>query len=529
MNTIEELYYMVEQGKISRRQFIIQASVLGLSVATSSFLLPDLAKASSPKKGGVFRIGMDTASTSDSLNPHGGHSYVMRVLSNSLMNNLVEIDTDFNAVPELAESFEPSGTADKWMFKLRKGVEFHNGKTLTADDVIYSIDLHRKKEKSKVNELLKPITRITKEDPYSIVFELSSGDADFPYLLADYNLHIVPSDTSDTDWDKGIGTGGYILREWQQGVKYTAVRNPNYFKTGRAHFDEIELIGINGPNSRINALKTGKVDFINRLDKKVAHLMKMDPNMKVVSYPGIGHWSYDMNMEVEPYNDPDVRKALKYAIDRESMVKHLLFDHGTVGNDQPISPIMNFYNPNLPQTEYDPDKAKFHLRKAGLEGHKFVLHASNEPFTECVDSALLYREQAAKAGIIIEVKREPDDAYYRNIFNKKPFVALMWSGRATCSWMLALAYQSGSKYNDTKWSNAHFDELLINARAELDEAKRGKMFGEMQQMLHEDGGAVIPVFVEYVEAASTRLAHGKLGGAYEMDGQRITERWWFES
>ena len=131
-----------------------------------------------------------------------------------IRNCLVEIDHEFNAIPELAESWDSTPDAKVWTFKLRKGIEFHNGKTMTAEDVVFSINHHLSEEsKSAAKGYLKSIENIKADGKHEVIFELSGGSADFPFILGDYHLTICPAGTEGPEWEKGIGTGGYILEE----------------------------------------------------------------------------------------------------------------------------------------------------------------------------------------------------------------------------------------------------------------------------------------------------------------------------
>jgi len=138
----------------------------------------------------------------------------------------------------------------------------------------------------------------------------------------------------------------------------------------------------------------------------------------------------------------------------------------SIGNDHPIGPANQFYAADLPQNDYDPEKAKSLLKKAGLDGLKVDLSAANAAFSGAIDAAQLYQASAKEAGIEINVVQEPDDGYWSNVWLKKPWCACYWSGRATEDWMFSTAYESGVPWNDTFWENARFQELLLTARAE---------------------------------------------------------------
>ncbi len=529
MSELSRLTKMFKQNKISRRRFITQVSALGLTAAVSPALLSGTAQASVPKKGGRMTIGCTGGSTTDSMDPGTLTSNMNQNINWQVRNNLVEIDHNFNAIPELAESWGASADAKKWTFKLRKGIEFHNGKPFTAEDVIYSLNHHRgEKSKSAAKAYLKAIDNMKANGKHEVVFELSGGSADFPFILGDYHLTICPAGTTGPEWEKGIGTGGYILENWEPGVRAFAKRNPNYWKEGRAHFDEIETLSIVDTNARTNALKTGQINYMDRVELKTVHLMKRMPGINVIATTGTAHYTMPMLVNQSPYGDNDVRTALKLAIDREALVKQILRGYGEPGNDHPIAPVNKYHAKNLEQRKYDPDKAKFHMKKAGMLDHQFNLHAADAAFAGAVDAAILVKEQAKKAGININVVREPDDGYWSNVWIKKEWCMCYWGGRPIEDMMFSVAYADGAPWNDTFWSHKKFNELLVAARAELDEVKRRKMYEDMQEICRNDSGTVVPMYNQMVEASSDKLGHGPISGHMAMDGMRTGERWWMK-
>lgn len=530
MPNLSFLTRMYNQRKISRRQFIAEVSALGLAASLSPALLSGNVMAATPKKGGTFKQAMTGGATSDSLDPATLFASQPINVSNQLSNCLVEIDHNFKPIPELAESWDASPDAKIWTFKLRQGVEFHNGKTMTAEDVIFSINHHRGEDtKSAAKPFLKSVQNIKSDGKYTVVFELTDGSADFPFIIGDYHLRIYPDGTSGKEWDKGVGTGGYILEDWEPGVRALTKRNPNYFKEGRAHFDEIETLAIVDVNARTNALKTGRVNAIDRADVKTVHLLKKMAGINVTAVTGTMHYTMPMMVDQKPYMDDNVRMALKLAVNREEMVKTILKGYGEVGNDHPISSVNRYQAGNLEQRTYDPDKAKFYMKKAGMLDHTFNLHASDAAFSGAVDAAILLQESAKKAGIKINVVREPSDGYWSNVWTKKEWCMCYWSGRPVEDMMFSVAYATGAPWNDTHWSHDKFNKLLLEARAELDENKRRQLYAEMQEICKDNGGTIVPMFNQIVEAHSTKLAHGPISAHMEMDGHKNVERWWFNS
>ncbi len=288
------------------------------------------------------------------------------------------------------------------------------------------------------------------------------------------------------------------------------------------------MIALVDTNARTTALITGDVDAIDKIDLKTVSLLKRKPGINIHSVAGNQHYTFAMSTNKEPFNDNNVRLALKYGINRKELVEKILFGYGVVGNDHPIGRGQRYFNAELRQTAYDPDKAKFYLKQAGLDSLAVDLSSSDAAFSGGVDAAVLYQNSAKAAGINIKVIREPNDGYWSDVWMKKPFTAVYWTGRAAEDSMLTLAYESGASWNDTFWSNKRFDELLVKARAELDDDKRRAMYYEMQAILNQDGGAIIPMFASYVFATSKKVAYpAQFGSNKDMDGERWAERWWF--
>lgn len=515
-------------GKMNRRTFVGGVSALGLSMGVLA--ASGKALAGVPKSGGRLRVGVTGAHTTDTLDPATFEDAFTQLAGlGCIYNCLTEIDGSGNLIPELAESWESSGDAKTWVFHLRRDVEFHNGKTLDANDVIASINHHRAEDsKSAARPLVASIETVRADGRQTVVFELSEGSADFPYLLSDYHLAILPADGDRlADPRSGIGTGGYKISAFEPGIRMLTVRNPNYWKTGRAHFDEVEIIGINDTTARTNALITEAVDLINRCDLKTLNLLERRENVAVKEATGTRHFYYPMLTQADPLTDNHVRMALKLAVDREAMLKLLLRGHGAVGNDHPIGAANRFHAPDIPQRKYDPEKAKWHLKQAGLDRLEVQLHAG-EIFDGAVDSAILFSEHAAKAGIDIDVARVPADGYWSNVWLKKPFIASYSSGRATADWMFSTSLASGAPWNDTQWNHERFNALLKEARVELNEAKRRELYREMQLIVRDEGGNVVPVFANYVYASSDKLRHEEtLAANWDLDGFKAPERWWF--
>jgi peptide/nickel transport system substrate-binding protein len=531
---IKDLVKTASEGNLERREFIKRAAMLGIAAPFATSLLSQSVQAAMPKKGGRFIQGMAHGSTTDTLNPSAHENAFNQAMVYSYANNLTEIGNDGAVRPELAESFETNSTADVWIFKLRKGVQFHNGKTLTADDVIASINFHRGEDsKSAAKAMVNEITDITKKGENEVEFKLSAGNAGFPVIMTDYHLPILPAVDGKMDWQSGIGTGGYILESFEPGVRATFKRTPDYFKAGKAHFDEYEIIALLDNASRQNAIMTGEVHAINRVDPKTVHLLSRASSLEILEVTGTLHYTFPMRVDAAPFDNYDLRMAVKLSVDREQLVQKILFGHGAVGNDHPISTANQYHNGDLAQRSFDPDKARHHLKKAGMEGMKLDLSTSEAAFSGAVDSALLIKDSAAKAGININVIREPKDGYWSNVWNKKPWVACYWSGRPTEDWMYTSGYTAGNPWNDTAWNTGpeadRFNKLVVEARSETDPDKRRVMYYETQAIINDFDGALVPMFANHIHAVDKKIGHEEIiAGNWEYDGGKAAERWWFK-
>jgi peptide/nickel transport system substrate-binding protein len=499
------------------------AAALGMSAA---FAGPTFA-ADTPKKGGTLRLGMEGGSASDSLDPRTYADSIPISYGWQLWNGLVEIDENGNPSGELAESWEAKPGATTWIFNIRKGVTFGSGKTLDADDVIYSLNMHRGDTKSGAKDLMSSITDIKKLTPNQIEITLASGDAGLPSVFADYHILIVPN--GFTDFSKPDGTGAYELEHFEPGVRVITKRKKGgYWKPNRGNFDSIDLRYITDSAARIQALITGQVDAANRLDAKTVQLVMKSPALNVVRTKGTGNrFAWVALCDTDPYKNVDVRLALKYGIDRQKIIDNVYKGFATLGNDTTVAPSQKYYAKDIPQRPYDPEKAAFHFKKAGLANAKIELEVSEGAFSGATDCAVLYQEAMKKAGIDLQVKRVSGDGYWSNVWLKSPFCAVYWGGRPTADNQLSQTFLSTANWNDTHWKSPEFDKTLLAARAELDEAKRTQLYADAQKMIYDDGGMVCFAIGDYLDGYSKKVKGTAPHPHYDMCDQRIAEKGWF--
>ena len=519
-------------GNISRRGFMTGAVALGATLAGASTIV-EQAMAATPKAGGRLKIGITGGSTSDTLDP--GQildAFNINVLMGQTRGNMTRIRPDGQIEGDLCESFEASNGAKTWKFNVRQGVEFHNGKSMTSEDVVDSIRHHMGEDStSAAKGIVAGIKSIKADGKYGVVMELNEGNADITMALSDYHLNICPSNGDGTiDWQSGVGAGAYVLQEYDPGVRAFTTKNPNFYNADtEAWFDEVETIGVIDPTARMSALSTGAIDCINNVPPKTAGRLGKMMNVKTLISTGNKQITLPMHCDKEPFTDPNVRNAIKHIVNRQDWLDKVLYGYGELGNDNPIGPA-NIYRATtdeLPQRQYDPELAKSMLKKAGHDGLSIKFHAADTGFAGAVDAGSLMAESAKAAGINIEVVREPNDGYWSNVWTKKAFSACYWSGRPTEDWIFSLIYASDAKWNDTNWKNSSFDKLLLEARAETDQAKRRAMYVEMQQILHNDGGLCLPLFQSEIMGYRTSVGvPDQVGNDWELDGHRCALRWW---
>ena len=529
---MKELHYyakLLELGKISRREFIGRAMALGVTVGLASTMAGKAVEAAGPKKGGHMRLGVGGGASDDNLDPgRYGEPFTMS-MAHATRNYLTEIDREGNLVPELCTGWSASDDATQWTFELRKDVEYHNGKTMDADDVIASFNHHMGEDAtSAMASILTAITDIKADGKHTVVFTLEAGNADFPYIAGDYHIAILPSKDGVAMWEEGFGTGAYSIENFEPGVRLDLKRFPNFFKGDeRGHFDSGEILVVLDQVARTNALTTGEIDVMDRAEIKTLHMLAKNENLRVEETTGTQHFTLPMRTDMAPFDDNNVRMAIKLSLDREALLRTLLRGHGSLGNDHPISTADPYFASELPQRVYDPDKAKWYLKQSGLDSLAVDIHLSDTAFAGAVDAGVLYKEHAKASNIDITVHQEPKDGYWSAIWRQKGWCASYWGGRPTADGTLSIAHAAGAPWNETYWEHERFNKLLVAARAELDDNKRREMYVEMQSIIRDECGTVVPVFSNYVFAMNKAVEHGQMSANWDLDGYRLMERWWF--
>ncbi len=527
---MDRLAEAARQGQLSRRNFMHHALAAGVAATTATGMWTRTA-AAQPRRGGTLRMGMHDGNTSDSHDPGTYLTRQMIHVAHTHRSYLTLIEPDNALGPDVATAWSASADASEWTFELNPNATFHDGRPVTANDVVASLNHHRgEKTTSAAAALLKDVVDIVADGDHTVVVTLAAGNADLPWLMTDYHFTILPANEDGSiDWQSGIGCGPYKLEEMEFGVRAHFSRHDGWHGTG-AWFDEIELLILNDPNARLTGLITGDVDAISLIELKTMALLQRNPNIRIDNVPSAAAITMPMHCNKAPFDNVDVRNAMKLAINREEIIEKIAFGAATIGNDFHVAPNMPYWPASIPQRPYDPDQARSLLRKAGAEGLTVNLSTADSVYSGAVDLAVLYAQQAKRAGITVNVVREPNDGYYSDVWLVKPFTLVSWGARPTPDVMFSLAYKADAAWNESFWQNERFNELLLQAKSELDEARRAAMYEEMCQLARDDGGTIIPLFNNFVYARGGGVEHGgQVASSWECDGARWASRWWFSA
>lgn len=521
VSEVTRLKNQYESGKLNRRSFLQGMMAVGLTATTATAILTGSrdVRAETPKRGGRLKVGYNIHGPSDTLDPVLNTDGLAYSRNRAHLNRLVQFNPDLTVRPELAESFEVNSDATEFTFKLRKDVTFHDGKDLTADDVVYSMNRHLGENSvSKAKTLVGMISEWKKLDSHTVKAVLSSPNADLIPTLATFHFSILQDGCEEKSgyFNKTIGTGPYMVEEFSPGVRSISKKNPNYWREG-GWVDEIEMFGIVDNSARVNAVVSGAVDMAATIDPKSYKQVNQADGVSLFANESGAYAGMVLMLDRSPGNNPDFVKTIKLLQNRKRIIRSVLKGQGGVGNDHPIGPAYGATHcETLEQTEIDLDQAKFHLTKSGI--NKAQLQGS-EGIRGALDPALLMQAEANKIGLQIDIKKVPHDGYWGTTWMNTPFHSTNWNMRPTAYVMMELAYAPDAPWNESIWKNERMGMLLSASRSETDTAKRKDMFCEMQGLIRAEAGTVIWGHTNYVDAAGhhvkglPRVPLAELGGA----------------
>ena len=523
----QRLFGALQRGA-SRRDMLamLMAGGMQATLAGGVAAWATTAHAQTPRKGGRITVATNGSGVNDTLDPAKQSNQTDYCRGFMFYNGLTVLDGSLTPRPQLAEEFTTQD-AKTWVFKLRKDVTFHDGKPLTPADVVFSIMRHKDAATaSRAKVLADQIESVTASGPNEVTFRLTSPNADLPVILGTYHFHIVKADT--TDFNAGIGTGPYKLKEFKPGVRSIAVRNENYWKPNRPYLDEIELVGITDESARVNALLAGQLDLVQAVSPRSVDRVTAGGQHAVYETKSVSYTNLIMRRDSSPGNNPDFVLAMKYLFNREQLLKSIQIGRGVVANDQPIASSNRFYFKGLPQRPYDPEKAKWHLQKANLGSNPIPVVVSPAA-SNSVEMALVMQYAAKQIGLNLDVKRMPADGYWSTHWMKHPVGFGNINARPSADLALTLFFKSDAPWNEAAWKNEKFDQLLVSARGEVDQTKRAQMYADMQVMVHNEGGIGIPMFISSLDGHNRKLKGLSSIPISGMMGSSFAEHVWLDA
>ncbi|MGW7649133.1 ABC transporter substrate-binding protein [Streptomyces bobili] len=448
-----------------------------------------------PAKGGRLRAAFAGGGASETLDPHLANLFADAARAKALYDKLADFGADLSAQPRLAASWEPDKTLARWKVTLRQAT-FHDGRPVTAKDVLYSYRrIADPKQAYRAKASLEPIdldaSRATGERV--IEFVLKRPTAEFPNVLAAFGAYVVPENSTDFD-KKPVGSGPFRFVSFAPGRSAVFRRNDAYWD-GAPHLDELELVVVNEESARVNALLGGQIEYAHELAPTTARAHEGKGQIEIVRLRGSAMQAFCMKTDRAPFDDKRVREAFFLIADRQELVDGALSGAGVVGNDL-FGKGYEYYADGLPQRAQDLDKARALLKQAGAEKLKVTLDTSAVAagFTE---AAGIFRDQAAKAGVTVDVKVGSKDSYWKDILDNGTLCCYR-SGAMPIEAHISQRLLTDSTTNATKWQHKDFDALYQQAQATRDKAGRAAVYERMQRRLYAEGGFLIWGFADWI-------------------------------
>lgn len=489
---------------VSRRELLRMLMAGGATVGLAGTLLGSVerAMAATPKRGGHIRFAWAQHGPSDTLDPILNTNSIDYARGRLTFNNLCRLAVDLSAGPELAESFEANAEVTEWTFKLRKDVEWHDGSKFTADDVVYSMSRHLGEgSKSKAKVLVGDVKEWVKLDSHTVRAVLNAPNSELPVILGTFHFKIIKNGT--TDFQAPVGTGPYVLKEFKPGVRSVHLRNDNYWNDGHPFIEQFEVFGITDNVARVNALISGDIQMMGNLAPKAIPQVQATPGLEVFAVPSGSCNTVAVRLDTEPGKNPGFALGLKYLQQRDRVLNMVQKGIGDLGNDQPVGPAYGVdWCKEQVIRPYDPDKAKFYIKKSGVTSAKVDVA---EVAAGLTDRCLMLQREASKIGLDLQINKVPSDGYWSTTWLKAPIHVGSWNMRPSANTMMTIALKSDAPWNESKWKNERFDQLLLMARAELDAAKRYEMNCEMQKLASDEAGVLISTHSAYVDAKISEL------------------------
>jgi peptide/nickel transport system substrate-binding protein len=521
-----ENHYIDElvSGHIDRRDFLRRGSMIGMSVpllgailaacggsSSSSTASGSGAAPSSGKKGGTLRIAavMPAAAINPLTVADAGGLLMLNQTGEFL---IFDSNLKLALQPMLALSWKPNSDGSVWTFKLRDGVTFHDGKQMTADDVVYTFkQLSDPKVASNALSTFTGVLTpdgVKKVDPTTVEFHLQSPNGNFPYLVSsdNYNAIIVPAGTDFGKWQKTfVGTGAFKLGSYTQGNGASFVPNPNYWGT-KALLSGTSFKFYASQQPMILALQGGDVDVIAQFVPAGATQLLNSSTYKIIQLKAANHRELSMRNDQPPFNDAKVRQAVAYSLDRTGMVAALLSGKGTVANDYPFGPRFPSTDTTVPQRAQNIAMAKQLLQQAGHPSINTTLFT--EQYQEIPQLAQAIQQNAKQAGININLKVETQTAYYgKATYGNSDWLdgqmsLVDYGDRGVPNVYLVAPLTSKGPWNGAHFKNPQYDSLVKQFVAALDLQTQKTIAGKIQRLLLAETPIVIPYWIDGLTAST---------------------------
>lgn len=503
-------------GRVSRRDFLRFGSVLGLSLpylgavtGAVGFNAATSGRALAQTPGGTIRVAQIVPAAAIEpvkLADGGGITVISQVAE-----TLVLSGKDLVARPLLAESWSPNNDGSVWTFKIRKGVKFHDGREMTADDVVASIN--RIADPANGSNALSAMTGVLskggarKVDDYTVEFHLDAPNGGFPYTMStdNYNAVIVPADYNGDFESQMIGTGPFKLESYTPKVGASFVRNDAYWG-GQVLPDRVEISFYDDYQPQVLALQGGQVDFIQQLPILQAAGILNDPNVDMMSTPSLAHQQVHMNTQADAFKDKRVRQAIALCLDRPAIVQGLMKGKAKIGNDSPFGTAYPYTDPSVPQRVKDVAKAKELMAAAGMpDGFEMTL--TTEKYLEIPDYAVIIQNAVKEIGVKINLNIMDQGAYYSEaVRGNSPWLdsdlgITDYGHRGVPNVYLSAPLKSDGTWNSARFNNKEYDGLVANFVAALDLEAQKAVAGKIQTLLLDETPLLFTYFYDFMSAA----------------------------
>lgn len=482
---------------------VLVAAALALTACSTPSATPGESGASE----GPLRVVVAGSPTASSLDPHASFANESDAVRAALVYDpLTRPDGEGGTAPALAESWEPDAELQTWTITLREGVTFSDGSPVRAADALYSLRRIGQMGAENFGRLAEIDGEASSApDDRTLKIVLRAPNAGLPQALEAVSM-VVP-EGSDDFTSPVPGSGPFIVTDTDAQTT-TLTRNDDWWGPTPPS-ETIELRAVPDLQARAAAVTSGEADFAGNVSPAAARAAEESGDAQVVRRPGVTLYPLAMRLDVEPFDDPKVREAIRLAVDRQALVDTVFLGFGTVGDDV-LSPEAG---PVTEQRTRDVERARELLAEAGYPDGLDVKLQSTTMYPGMDTTATLAAEQLAEAGIRVEVSLEPADTYFTEVYGSSPFYVSYYGGIPFTD-LARVALVSQSPANETAWKFPEWDTAFNEALATEDDEARAELFGELQRQVQTEGGYVVWGFGDGVDLAAQGVTGAPTGPGF---------------